>query len=149
MSFIAYPGDLIEYYTAYDSLDDGGYVMAYSGTGAKIAKAVSGAIPFAINYKSTEDPFTASSYVSGQKVSVFRDGYAKVKLYASNQAIVAGDAVGASLAGTVDLMPILTYLSGQATVGLVRTVGIALEDKAANAGGTIKVALRILGAKNI
>jgi hypothetical protein len=46
-------------------------------------------------------------------------------------------------------MPILTYLSGQATVGLVRTVGIALEDKAANAGGTIKVALRILGAKNI
>ena len=127
-----------------DALDDYGYVLSMQTSGY-LHKCTNTEQPFGIALTSTKDPISGSAQ-SNQKVAVVRRGVADVKLVSTNSAIYTGDYVGVSgTAGYVDKLTIDTSSTANLWASLRKCVGIAMENKAANAGGKIKVLLLLGG----
>lgn len=98
-----------------DSLDDSGYVLKQleESSVQKVAIAGSGDIPFAVNYRSTRDPFDmnhpATTFLTGSSdrlptIDCIDDGEVALKVANNNAAIAVGDplVVAASGGGKVD-----------------------------------------------
>ena len=138
--------------TCSDALDDYGYVLELDTSTGKVKKhtGTAGIPVFGVANQSTEDPTDEGTYLTNDKVAVAFSGIAEVKLSSTNQAISAGDLVGAVSGGVVDkwTFPTASSTPTQEEVEaqsrqMVLIVGIALESKAANAGGHIKVRLAL------
>ena len=132
--------DLI-YMKCTDALDAAGYVLELVSAGT-VQKASSGAIPFGVAAKSTKDPISGTAQAN-QYVAILRRGVVNVKLSSSNSAINIGNYVGTAGNGLVDKVTIDTSSVSNFYNSLKKIVGIALESKAANSGGTIKVLLTL------
>lgn len=112
--------------------------------------------PYAIAAHTTKNRvanmYGDSKFDTGVRVALFRNGWARLNLKATNAAITVGDNIEVEASGEVD-KEVLAAIPGTPTKAsidgrfeaLERRVGIAQEDKAANAGGTILVALTLRG----
>jgi len=145
-----------------DALDDFGYVLMWDAANPGQVKKHDGTVSYivGINMMSTKDPITEEPK-AGQVIAIIRHGIVMVKLSDTNAAIAIGDKVKAIAGGLVD-----KYVEGDTTtawpatydpavaetitdeiIAVIReeksVVGFALEEKAAGAGGFIKVLLQL------
>lgn len=110
------------------SLDDAGYVLMLvtENSVQKVDKCDSSAPPYAVNYRSTRDPskideppsvFLTGSQIGTMGITVFRDGWANLKLATNNAAINVGDPLVCTGGGKVDKY-VPTTLSSTSTAAL-------------------------------
>jgi hypothetical protein len=134
-----------------DALDDDGFALNLIGTAGadqgKVQKtAASNLRAYGVNSQSTKDPLdnTAKAEV---EVAIVREGTARVKLSATNAAIIPGDTLIAIAGGFVNLYTPTTIAAlGDVPTRLSeisRLVGYAEEAKAQNAGGKILTRLQL------
>ena len=138
-----------------DSLDDSGYVLAYTTESSvvKLTKAGSSDLGVAVNYRSSRDPhdlnFPPATYKTGTDIGemgipVIDEGWVRLKVANNNAAISIGDPIKISAGGKVDKYTATTIgdtsSANQATAlnarftELRKVVGIAKEAVAAGSG---------------
>lgn len=121
---------LVVPFTNAEAITDAGYVLALN-TDGKVALCGAGAKPIGISFKSTYNEASGSTETD-VKVGVItlRPGtIVNVRLLATNAAIDENDLLETTAGGTVDLKSGAGYI-----------VGVALEARGANAGGTAATA---------
>jgi len=114
-----------------------------------------------VAFKSTEDPLNPGTYLKGVEVALVREGVVYVQLPSTHSAISPGDRIKTAANGYVDKFTDgdtttawpTTYSAATAEtitdeiIGVIREskqiVGLALESKAANTGGKLKVLLTL------
>ena len=145
MAFVAGPAALLNYKTE-DALDDYGYVMMLNTSTGNAKKHDGSAVrPLGIALQSTESKFSPGTYESNVYVAIQYTGIALVKLSSSNSAITIGDYIGPVTGGVADKLTLDTTDASSLLDSLKKVIGIALESKAENAGGHIKVLLLLGG----
>ena len=128
------------------ALANWGFVMTWNGTTCQVTKAGATEVPFAVNHVSTIDRSDVTD-VTGQtltEVALKRRGVCYVRLAAANTAIQCGDYLVTAANGYVDVGTVNTGGTiAQYHTSVSSIVGIAMENKAANAGGTVKCLLTL------
>jgi len=116
--------------TAHDAITDAGYVLALNSDG-EVTLCGAGAKPFGISFKSTYNEATGSAetHVKVGVITLRPGTIVNVKLLATNAAIDEGDLLETTAGGTVDLKSGAGYI-----------VGMAMEPRESNAGGTASTA---------
>lgn len=117
-------------FTAHEAIPDAGYVLAVNADG-EMALCGAGGQPAGISFKSTYNEASGSAEADVKVgVIMLRPGtIVNVKLLATNAVIDEGDQLETAAGGTVDL---------KSGAGFI--VGIALEARGLNAGGTAATA---------
>lgn len=117
---------LVVPFTAHDAITDAGYVLKLN-TDGEVALCGAGERPIGISFKSTynETSGVAEDHVKVGVITLRPGTIVNVKLLATNAAIDEGDLLETAAGGTVDLKSGAGYV-----------VGVALEARGLNAGGT-------------
>jgi len=124
-----------------DALDNWGYVLTFDSTNCQLALATATDMPVGIAQTSTVNYITNVA-TANQEVNVKREGVCYVRLLATNTAFNCGDYVATAAGGYCDVAAINTAGTiAQYHNSVSYIVGIALEAKGANAGGTVRVLL--------
>ena len=153
MSLVNKPGSIITLPFGGASIQDSGYVLMWDASNnyVKVHDGTAGTPVIGVNLTSTEDPANPGTYLTSGYIAVQVDGVAEVQVDASNSAFEQGDLVYVKGSGKIDkftwddLNETFSDTEVEAQFKKLTTiVGIALEAKAANAGGTAKVLLRPL-----
>jgi len=121
---------LVVAFTAHEAILDAGYVLALN-TDGEVALCGAGAKPMGVSFKSTYNEASGSAEADVKVgVIMLRPGViVNVRLLATNAGIDEGDLLETTAGGTVDLKSGAGYV-----------VGMALEARAGNAGGTAATA---------
>lgn len=133
-----------------DAIQTAGQVVTRTNAAAGQVRLVDadGEYPYGVAFKSTEDPLNEGTYLTNQSISVQREGIAYVPLVADNEAIAAGDPIGAEAGTTYNgCCDKLTWASDSSTnldISNRKLLGWAMEAKDALAGATWPTKIKVL-----